>query len=69
MSVRGAGGCLTVPLHAHRLWRAASREATQSLRAWEIAPAGERSRAYFDYCVALEREDRAAAVLADGTSS
>jgi hypothetical protein len=62
-------GCLTVRLHPHRLWRAAAREATQALRAWQIAPARERGRAYFDYCVALEREERAAAVLEAGSSS
>jgi len=55
-------------VHPQRVWRLAALEATQALRAWQRAPRARRARAYFDYCVALEREERAAAALAGNSS-
>lgn len=61
--------CVRARMHPQRVWRLAALEATQALHAWQAAATPGRARAYFDYCVALEREEQAAAVLAAGSSS
>lgn len=59
-------GCVTAREHPRRVWQTAALMSTQALRAWETAPASMRARAYFDYRVALEREELAAEALETG---
>ena len=68
LSQAGISERLLAPAALFDDWLIAETEATLALAAWRAARPATKPRAHASYCAALDREERAAAVLADRLS-